>query len=97
MLFGCQEIKMKKILLDAEGIHNEKQAHEYFKAAFGMDRESEFSLDALYGTIMSIKENTQIVFPNAGLLVDELGRYGLGIISLFRDASHESKYITFKW
>ncbi len=46
---------------------------------------------------MSIKEKTQIDLDNADLLIDELGRYGLGLIKLLRDASHESRYITFKW
>ena len=88
---------MKQILLDADGIHSEKQANEYFRSAFHIDENCEFSLDALYGAIMSIKENTQIVLENADLLIDELGRYGLGLIKLLRDASHESRYITFKW
>lgn len=89
---------MKQILLDADGIHTEKQANEYLKSAFKMDKSCEFSLDSLYSEVMSIKEKTQIEeLDNADLLIDELGRYGLGLIKLLRDASHESRYITFKW
>lgn len=88
---------MKQILLDAEGIHSEKQANDYLRSAFKMDKNCEFNLDALYSTIMSIKENTQIELDNADLLIDELGRYGLGLIKLMRDASQESRYITFDW
>ena len=62
-----------------------------------MDKDCEFSLDSLYSEVMSIKEKTQIELDNADLLIDELGRYGLGLIKLLRDASHESRYITFKW
>lgn len=88
---------MKQILLNAEGIHTEAQAHEYLRRAFEMDDDVEFNLDTLYSTVMSIKENTHIVLKNSDLLIDELGRYGLGLIKLLRDASHESSYITFKW
>ena len=62
-----------------------------------MDKDCEFSLDSLYSEVMLIKEKTQIELDNADLLIDELGRYGLGLIKLLRDASHESRYITFKW
>ena len=88
---------MKQILLDADGIHTEKQANEYLRSAFRMDKDCEFSLDSLYSEVISIKEKTQIELDNADLLIDELGRYGLGLIKLLRDASHESRYITFKW
>lgn len=88
---------MKRILLDAECIHSESQAHEYIKSAFGMGVDEKCDLDSLYSRVMSIKEDTEIVLENSDLLVDTLGRYGLGIIKLMREASNESGYVTFTW
>ncbi len=88
---------MKQILLDADNIYNEKQANDYFRSVFKISEECEFNLDALYSAVMSINENTEIKLQNADYLVDELGRYGLGLIKLLRDAEQESKYITFDW
>lgn len=88
---------MKQILLDADNIYNEKQANDYFRSVFKINEECEFNLDALYSAVMSINENTEIKLQNADCLVDELGRYGLGLIKLLRDAEQESKYITFEW
>lgn len=88
---------MKRILLDAECIHSEKQAHEYIKSLFEMKDDEKCDLDSFYSKVMSIKEDTEIVLENSDLLVDTLGRYGLGLIKLLREASSESGYITFTW
>jgi len=88
---------MKKVFLNAASIHSEVQAPDYLKYAFRLDDEDALDLDRLYSEIMSIKEDTIIELDDSDLLIENLGRYGLGLIKLFRDAENESDFITFEW
>lgn len=88
---------MKKVFLNAASIRNETQAPDYLKYAFRLDDKDALDLDRLYSVIMSIKEETVIELDDPDLLIENLGRYGLGLIKLLRDAEHESEFITFDW
>ena len=47
------------------------------------------NLDALYDCLSVLPPDNQIIFVNTSLMLDNLGEYGEGILSCFRDASEE--------
>lgn len=88
---------MKKYLLTAEEMKTKEAADSHLKEVFGLGSDYNLNLDSLYMELMSIKGDIRIVLDDASTVVDNLGRYGLGLIKLFRDASNESDTIDFEW
>jgi len=88
---------LKKYYLKAEEMKTKEDANVYLKDTFGIDPDHELTLDSLYMELMSFKEPVRIILDEASDVVDNLGRYGLGLIKLFRDADSESDHIDFQW
>ena len=89
--------RVKKYYLKADEMKTKEQAATFLKEIFGIDQSFDFTLDLLYMEIMSIKSPAKIILDDASSAVDNLGRFGLGLIKLFRDAASESDNIDFEW
>lgn len=88
---------MKRFDIIAEEMKTKEDAEKHLKEVFGMNPDHNLTLDSLYMELMSFKEPVRIVFDDATGAVDNLGRFGLGLIKLMRDADKESDYIDFEW
>ena len=86
---------MKQIIIESERMTNQAAAENYLKELLEIASPDQPDLDAIYMRVMSIKEETEISISDSDLLIDYLGRYGLGLVKLFRDAASESDFIHF--
>ncbi|MBR5228393.1 MAG: hypothetical protein IKV96_00990 [Firmicutes bacterium] len=88
---------MKKFSLKAEEMKTRENADSHLKMVFGITDSNQLTLDSIYMEIMSLKGQVTIVLDDASEVVENLGRFGLGLIKLFRDAASESDNIDFQW
>lgn len=75
---------------------NKRLTHQYIKDKLGNREYHGNNLDALWDVLSTYSQPIKIRLINEDMLVENLGEYGLSLISVFEDARNENSNIEFE-